>query len=250
LAHPAQTIFFAPARGRPKILGSPGTYLICYHAIRKDPQGGNIMKNAMVIFSRAAPLAAGLALALAAAGSASRPAQNGQDHAGRVFLYDDSIQGADTSYQPFPGTGGAGPGLDTLYTPPLDTSLGYPDTSMGSPGVPGGGGSGTDTLNGAAPMNGGSSMNEAAPGVLQTQSAGAASSGYPASLASAPSMAGNVQSDSGSSSPYGGDEGMGGSADTGMGGSGNVPGDSLIPGSGDSTRANDSLGVPDWYEQG
>jgi hypothetical protein len=210
---------------------------------RKDPQGGIVMKNVMVNFGRAAPLAAGLALALAATGSASRPAPNGQDPTGPVFLYDTTQgpQGVDTSYQPFPGTGGSGPGLDTLYTPPLDTSLGYPDTSMGAPGNPGSGGSGTDTLNGASPMNGGSSMNEG-PGILKVSG--------PATIASAPSMTGNAGLDSGSSPTYGGDEGMGGSADTGMGGTGNVPGDSLIPGSEDSTRSIDSLGVPDWYEQG
>jgi hypothetical protein len=235
----------------------------------KDPQGGNIMKNVMVNFSRAAPVAAGLALALAATGSASRPAQNGQDPTGPVFLYDTTQgpQGTDTSYQPFPGTGGSGPGLDTLYTPPLDTSLGYPDTSMGAPGNPGSGGSGTDTLNGASPMNGGSSMNDG-PGILKASATATkpdivpvsdaatapdavpASSGSPASIASAPSLTGNVEFDSGSAPTYGGDEGMGGSADTGMGGSSNVPGDSLIPGAEDSTRSIDSLGVPDWYEQG
>ncbi|HKP95180.1 MAG TPA: hypothetical protein VJ385_05420 [Fibrobacteria bacterium] len=175
------------------------------------------MKHRIKNPGRAVPLAAALGLAAAAIASSSSHGGMG----GPAFLYDSSYSSDTTS--PFGGSsmggpsgmGGSGVGADTAFG--RDTSRVRPgDTSSGYP-YPG-------TAPGKTFPGGGSGLD-----TLRSPD-----SLYP---------------DTGGLNPY---PGTGGSGDTGMGGTGNGgtgTGDSLNI-RGDSTRTTDSLGVPDWDEQG
>lgn len=170
-------------------------------------------------FGRAASISAGVALGMLAAGCASRQANAGEQD--RQSSRYDTTGAVDSTgpYGPYDGgtMGGSGVGEDTLYQ--QDTSQAMPgDTSSypyGSPvpGTPYPGGSGGGT--------------------------GLDTMGLPDSL---------YTDTAGGLNPYG-TPGTGGSGDTGMGGSGGIPSDSLtLPE--DSTRSIDSMGVPDWNDQG